>query len=150
MAGMNTSKITPCLWFDKNAEEAVRYYVSIFKNSKIIDLNPVLSTFELEGQRLMALNGGPYFKFDEAVSLFLSCKDQAEVDYYWQALTADGGKEVQCGWLKDKYGLSWQVVPEALGELMGGPDPVRSGRVRDAMLKMIKLDVAGLKKAYNG
>ncbi len=145
MAKVSAPKITPCLWFDGNAQEAVKFYTTVFKNSKIIGLHPVMSTFEIEGQRLMALNGGPAFNFTEAVSLYLSCKDQAEVDYYWRALTADGGSEGQCGWLKDKFGLSWQIVPEVLNELMS--DPARADKVIGALLKMNKLVVADLEKA---
>jgi predicted 3-demethylubiquinone-9 3-methyltransferase (glyoxalase superfamily) len=149
MASLRTHQITPFLWFDKNAEEAIRFYTSIFKNSKIIQLNPMVSTFELEGQRLMALNGGPHFKFTEAISFYVSCESQEEVDYYWMALLTDGGKEGQCGWLKDKFGLSWQIVPMALEELMSGPDPSKSEKVMQAMLKMIKIDISKLRQAYN-
>lgn len=149
MAKVSMPKITPFLWFDNNAEEAIKFYTSIFKNSKIIQLGPMVSTFELEGQRLMALNGGPHFKFTEAVSFYVSCETQEEVDYYWNALLNEGGTESQCGWLKDKYGLSWQIVPVILGELMSGPDPKKSEKVMQAMLKMIKLDIEALKKAYN-
>ena len=149
MAKVTAPKITPFLWFDNNAQEAAKFYTSIFKDSKIIQLGPMVSTFELEGQRLMALNGGPAFKFTEAISLYVSCESQEEVDYFWTALLRDGGKESQCGWLKDKFGLSWQIVPVILGELLSGPDPRKSEKVMQAMLKMIKLDVEGLKKAYN-
>jgi predicted 3-demethylubiquinone-9 3-methyltransferase (glyoxalase superfamily) len=148
MARVTMPRITPFLWFDTNAQEAVKFYTAIFKNSKIIQLSPVVSTFELEGQRLMALNGGPAFKFTEAISFYVSCETQEEVDYFWTALLRDGGKESQCGWLKDKYGLSWQIVPVILGELLSGPDKKKSDTVIQAMLKMIKLDVEGLKKAY--
>jgi predicted 3-demethylubiquinone-9 3-methyltransferase (glyoxalase superfamily) len=150
MAKVTLPKITPFLWFDNNAQEAIRFYTSIFKNSKIIQLNPMVSTFELEGQRLMALNGGPVFKFTEAISLYVSCETQEEVDYYWKALLQDGGRESQCGWLKDRFGLSWQIVPVVLGELLGGPDTKKSEKVMQAMLKMVKLDVEVLKKAYDG
>jgi predicted 3-demethylubiquinone-9 3-methyltransferase (glyoxalase superfamily) len=149
MAKVTAPKITPFLWFDNNAQDAIKFYTSVFKNSKIIQLGPMVSTFELEGQRLMALNGGPAFKFTEAISLYISCEDQEEVDYFWAALLRDGGKESQCGWLKDKFGLSWQIVPVILGELLGGPDKRKSDNVMQAMLKMIKLDVEALKKAYN-
>ncbi len=145
MARVKSPKIAPCLWFNDNAQEAVKFYTTVFKNSKIIELHPVMSTFEIEGQRLMALNGGPAFSFTEAVSLYLSCKDQAEVDYYWRALTADGGSESMCGWLKDKYGLSWQIVPEVLSELMS--DPKKAEKVMAALLKMKKLVVAELEAA---
>ena len=150
MAEVRTPKITPFLWFDKNAEEAVKFYTTLFKNSKIIQISPMVSIFELEGQRLMALNGGPYFKFTEAISLFISCETQKEVDYYWNGLLLEGGTEGQCGWLKDKYGLSWQVVPTILGELMNDPDPQKSDKVMQAMLKMKKLDVEALMQAYHG
>jgi predicted 3-demethylubiquinone-9 3-methyltransferase (glyoxalase superfamily) len=148
MAKVRVPKITPFLWFNSNAQEAIKFYASIFKNSKIIQLDPMVSTFELEGQRMMALNGGPTFKFTEAISFYVSCETQEEVDYYWNALLREGGKESQCGWLKDRYGLSWQIVPNILSELMSGPDPKKSEKVMQAMLKMIKLDVEGLKKAY--
>lgn len=142
-------KITPFLWFDSQAEEAAKFYCSIFKNSKILFVSPMVVTFELDGQPLMALNGGPRFKFTEAFSLFISCKDQQEVDYYWNGLT-QGGEESMCGWLKDKYGLWWQVIPDALGELMSAQDADRAQRVMQAMLKMRKIDVAVLQQAYNG
>lgn len=154
-------KITPFLWFDDKAEEAMNFYTSIFKNSKILGLNRlpegtpgpagkvITGTFELEGQELMALNGGPEFKFNEAISFFVNCETQEEVDYYWDKLSA-GGEKSQCGWLKDKFGLSWQIVPTALGRLMGDPDPVKSARVMQAMLKMTKLDIAALQRAYDG
>ena len=140
-------KITPFLWFENQAEEAAKFYGSIFKNSKIISSNPMVVTFELEGQKFMALNGGPQFKFTEAISLFVDCETQEEVDYYWKKLT-EGGKESQCGWLKDKYGLSWQIVPSILGKLMGDKDPKKANNVLQAMLQMKKMDIAKLKEAY--
>ena len=146
-------KITPFLWFDKQAGEAAKFYCSVFsagpggKNSKIINSNPMIVTFELEGQKFMALNGGPQFKFTEAISLFVDCETQEEVDYYWEKLT-EGGKESQCGWLKDKYGMSWQIVPAILGKLMSDPNPVKSQRVINAMLQMKKIDIEKLKEAY--
>ncbi|MBI2515443.1 MAG: VOC family protein [Opitutae bacterium] len=140
------SKITPFLWFDGQAQEAAQFYASIFKKSQILSSNPMSVTFELEGQRFMALNGGPMYKFTEAVSFFVSCKTQQEVDYFWEKLSA-GGTVQRCGWLKDKFGLSWQIVPEVLGELLGSEDPAVSGRVVQAMLKMTKLDIAGLQAA---
>lgn len=149
-------KVTPFLWFDTQAEEAMNFYVSVFKNSKVLNVSrgpdgkAFTVSFELEGQEFIALNAGPQFKFNEAVSFYVDCKDQAEVDYFWNKLTTDGGEESMCGWLKDKYGLSWQIVPKQLGELMGDPDPVKSKRVMDAMLKMQKIIVADLQKAYNG
>jgi len=148
-------KITPFLWFDTQAEEAMRFYVSIFKNSKVLSVNPgpdgafTSVSFELEGQEFMALNAGPEFKFTEAISLFVDCKTQAEVDDLWEKLTADGGEESRCGWLKDKYGLSWQIIPSALGQLMGDPDPVKAQRVAQAMLKMQKIVISDLESAYN-
>ncbi len=155
-------KITPFLGFNDDAEEAVKFYSSIFKNSKIRKIarydkagekaagQPAGSVmtieFEIEGQEFIALNGGPHLKFTEAVSFVVSCKMQSEVDYYWKKLSA-GGKEVQCGWLKDKFGLSWQIVPTILGELMSDKDPAKSERVMEAMLKMVKLDINKLKAA---
>ena len=148
-------KITPFLWFDTQAEEAMNFYVSIFKNSKVLGVTPgpneVASSvsFELEGQEFIGLNAGPQFKFNESISFLVNCEDQAEVDKLWAKLTADGGEESMCGWLKDKYGLSWQIIPKALGELMGDPDPVKAQRVVQAMLKMQKIIVADLQKAYD-
>jgi len=143
-------KITPFLWFDTQAEEAMNFYCSIFKNSKILSVSPFSVNFELEGQEFVGFNAGPEFKFNESISFFVNCEDQAEVDYLWNALTADGGEESMCGWLKDKYGLSWQIIPKQLGALMGDPDPDKSNRVREAMLKMQKIIVADLQKAYDG
>ncbi len=147
-------KITPFLWFDTQAEEAMNFYVSIFKNSKALSVTPgpngIASavSFELEGQEFIGFNAGPEFKFNEAISLFVNCETQAEVDELWRRLTADGGEESQCGWLKDKFGLSWQIIPTALGELMGDPDPVKAKHVMEAMLKMSKIDIALLRQAY--
>ena len=157
----NNQKITPFLWFDNNVEEAMNYYTSIFKNSSIDEVrrygevgpgsgNVITGSFTLEGQKFMALNGGPLFKFNESVSFFVNCADQEEVDYYWNKLTTDGGQESQCGWLKDKFGLSWQIIPEALGRMLGDKDPVKAGRVMHVMLKMKKIDVADLEAAYLG
>jgi predicted 3-demethylubiquinone-9 3-methyltransferase (glyoxalase superfamily) len=154
-------KITPFLWFDHQAEEAANFYVSLFKDSKVTGVSrygeagpgpkgtAMTVTFQLEGQEFTALNGGPIFHFTEAISFFVNCKTQEEVDYLWNKLT-DGGEPGQCGWLKDKFGLSWQIVPSALGELMSGPDPAKSKRVVEAMLKMRKLDISELKRAYEG
>jgi len=154
-------KITPFLWYDGKAEEAANFYTSIFKNSKVLnvarygDAGPgpkgsvMLVTFELDGQRFMALNGGPEYTFSPAISLFVDCETQAEVDELWEKLSA-GGSEVQCGWLKDKFGVSWQIIPRALMELMGDKDPAKSQRVFKAMLQMTKIDVEGLKRAYRG
>ena len=153
-------KITPFLWFNDNAEEALNYYISIFKDSKIIntayygDAGPgpkgtlMTATFQLEGQQFMALNGGPLFKFTEAISLFVNCKTQEEVDDLWDRLST-GGEKSRCGWLKDKFGLWWQIIPSALGELMGDKDPVKAKRVMEAMLKMDKIDIKKLKDAYD-
>ena len=156
-------KITPCLWFDSNAEEAVNFYVSIFKNSKIgkisrygeagyeIHRKPAGTVmtieFELNGQAFTALNGGPIFKFNEAISFQVSCESQEDVDYYWGKLSK-GGEEGPCGWLKDKYGLSWQIVPTVLGEMMQDKDPEKSEKVMKAMLQMKKLDIKSLEQAY--
>lgn len=148
------NKITPFLWFDDQAEEAMNFYVSVFKNSKVLSVTPgpdgkaFSVTFELEGQRFMGLNAGPQFKFNEAISFFVDCKTQEEVDELWEKLTADGGEESMCGWLKDKYGLSWQIIPSALGQMLGDPDPVKAQRVMQAMLQMRKIDIEGLRQAY--
>lgn len=154
-------KIRPCLWFDDNAEEAVNFYTSVFKNSKVTDVSrygeagpgtpgSVLTmTFELEGEEFLALNGGPAFKFTEAVSLSVDCKSQEEVDELWKKLTSGGGEESECGWLKDKFGLSWQIVPTVLPEMLKDNDPEKAKRVMEAMLKMKKIDIAGLRKAYD-
>ena len=151
-------KITPFLWFDTQAEEAAKFYASVFPNSKILktarygEAGPgpkgsvMTVEFELAGQRMIALNGGPHFKFTEAISLSVDCKDQKEVDHYWTKLS-QGGQESMCGWLKDRYGLSWQVNPAILGELLSGPDVKKAKRVMEAMLKMKKIDIAALKAA---
>lgn len=138
--------ITPFLWFDGNLEEAVQFYSGVFK-THVISQNPMSAEFEIEGQRFMGLNGGPNFKFNEAVSFFISVETQDEVDYYWNALTANGGAEGQCGWLKDKFGVSWQVIPKTLGRLLGDPDRERAQRAVQAMLKMQKIVIADLEKA---
>jgi predicted 3-demethylubiquinone-9 3-methyltransferase (glyoxalase superfamily) len=152
-------RISPFLWYDDNAEEAANFYTSIFKNSKIKnvsrygDAGPgpkgqvMVVNFELDGLEFVALNGGPQFKFTEAISLVVNCRNQEEVDHYWEKLSV-GGQQVQCGWLKDKFGLSWQVVPTILGELMSDKDPRKADRVMKAMLKMVKIDIAELKRAY--
>lgn len=156
-------KITPFLWFDDKAEEAAKFYVSIFRNSRIGNIarygeagatasgqpkGAVMTvTFTLDGQEFIALNGGPQFRFTEAISFVVNCETQKEIDDVWDRLT-DGGEEVQCGWLKDKYGVSWQVVPSVLGEMMADPDPKTSERVMQAILQMKKINIAGLKKAY--
>lgn len=156
-------KISTCLWFDGQAEEAVNFYTTVFKNSKKGFTSKydeatakasggkagsvMTVTFELEGRHFMALNGGPVFKFNESISLMVNCKDQAEIDYYWDKLTSDGGQESVCGWLKDKYGLSWQIVPDILGELMSSKEPGKPQRVMAAVLQMKKLDIEKLKAA---
>lgn len=151
--------ITPCLWFDRQAEEAARFYVSIFKNSRIgrisrygeggpMPKGTVLTvSFRLDGQEFLALNGGPVFKFTEAISLIVNCRTQKELDRMWDKLS-EGGQEVECGWLKDKYGLSWQIVPTVLGRMIADPDPARSNRVMQAVLRMKKLDLKALKEAF--
>ena len=146
-------KITPFLWFDDQAEQAAELYVSVFPNSKITDVTPgpaskaMTVQVELDGQAVTMLNGGPMFRPTEAFSFSVSCEDQAEVDRYWTALTANGGEESQCGWLKDRYGFSWQIVPRALPELLGQSDRAKAGRAMQAMLKMKKLDIAKLREA---
>jgi predicted 3-demethylubiquinone-9 3-methyltransferase (glyoxalase superfamily) len=157
-------KITPFLWFDNHAEKAARFYVSIFKHSKVRDIiryneegakvtgkakgSVMTVAFELEGQELVALNGGPLFKFSEAISFVVNCKTQAEVNYFWDKLSA-GGKEGRCGWLTDKFGLSWQIVPTVLTEMLKDKNPAKSRRVMKAMLEMDKIDIASLKQAYD-
>jgi predicted 3-demethylubiquinone-9 3-methyltransferase (glyoxalase superfamily) len=159
-------KITPFLWYDNQAEEAANFYASIFKNSKVGNVSryeeegakasgqragsAMTVEFELEGQKFLGLNGGPHFKFTEAVSFVVNCEDQEEVDYFWEKLTADGGAESQCGWLKDKYGLSWQIVPTILPELFKNKDAEKTKRVMQAMLQMKKIDVAALQRAVEG
>jgi predicted 3-demethylubiquinone-9 3-methyltransferase (glyoxalase superfamily) len=154
-------KISPCLWFDDRIEEAVNFYVSLFggtihNTSHYGEAGPMpmgtvlTMTFTLQDQEFMALNGGPHFKFTEAVSFVVKCKDQAEVDKYWNALTADGGSESQCGWCKDRYGLSWQIVPEVMPRLLMDKDPAKAKRAMQAMMTMKKLDIAALEKAHAG
>ena len=154
-------KITPFLWFDNNAEEAANFYVSVFKNSKLLNIakysdagpgpkgSVMTAEFELDGQQFVALNGGPSFKFTEAISFVVNCETQEEVDYYWERLS-EGGEKSRCGWLKDKFGLSWQVVPMILGMLMADKDPAKSQRVMEAMLQMDKIDIEPLQRAYEG
>lgn len=139
---MAIKKLTPFLWYDNNATEAAKFYTTVFKNSRIINSNPMVTTFELEGLEMMALNGGPTYKLTEAFSIMISCETQEDIDYYWTALTADGGSEGRCGWLIDKFGLSWQVTPSNLGELMS--DPARSQRVVAAFMQMKKMDIQKL------
>ena len=158
----DVKKITPFLWFDTQAEEAMNFYVSVFENSRVINVSyygeegpkpagtVMTATFELNGQEFVALNGGPEFKFTEAISFYVHCETQKEVDELWEKLTADGGKEDTCGWLKDKYGLSWQIVPNVLGRLLQDPDLQKTQRVMKAVLKMKKIDIAALKRAYEG
>jgi predicted 3-demethylubiquinone-9 3-methyltransferase (glyoxalase superfamily) len=162
---ISMNKITPCLWFDTQAEDAAKFYVSIFKNSKIRSISrygkegfevhgkaagTVMSVeFEINGQPFVGINGGPHFKFNEAVSFQVHCGTQEEIDYFWSKLT-EGGRESQCGWLKDKFGLSWQVVPTALKEMLSGPDAAKSQRVTKAFLQMKKFDVEKLRRAFEG
>ncbi|HSL94298.1 MAG TPA: VOC family protein [Thermoleophilia bacterium] len=151
--------IVPHLWFDKEAREAAEFYTSIFKDSRITSVTTIHDTpsgtvdtvsFELLGQEFMAISAGPLFKFNESISFIVKCEAQEEIDYYWEKLTADGGQEGQCGWLKDKYGLSWQVVPAALDEMMDEKDPEALARVTQAFLKMTKFDIAALQRAHDG
>ncbi len=148
--------ITPFLWFDTQAEDAMNFYASIFPRSKVLSVNRVQGRvmsveFELEGQKFMGLNAGPHHTFNEAVSFFVGCETQREIDDLWTKLTADGGAPGQCGWLKDRFGLSWQIIPNALGRLMGdGGDPARSQRVVDVLMRSTKLDVDQLQRAYDG
>ena len=146
---IQSQKITPFLWFDGQASEAAEMYCSIFKESKIVSANPMSVTFELEGTRLVAFNGGPMFKFTEAVSFMVACETQDEVDYYWDRLGARG-RFSRCGWLKDRFGLSWQVAPVVLPQLLGSPDREKAGRAMAAMTKMGKLEIAALKAAFEG
>ena len=147
-------KITPFLWFDTQAEEAMNFYVSVFKNSKVLGVTPgpngIASSvsFELEGQEFIGLNAGPQFKFNEAISFFVDCENQEEVDELWAKLTANGGEESMCGWLKDKYGLSWQIIPKGLVQMLNDPDRIKAQRVMQAMLQMHRIDIAGLQQAY--
>ena len=147
---MQVQKITPFLWYDGKAAEAAKLYCSLFEGSKVLVESPMTVIFELAGQRFMALNGGPQFKFTEAFSVFVSCDSQQEVDRLWKALTADGGTESMCGWLTDKYGLSWQIIPTVLMDLMGDKDREKANRAIQAMLKMRKIDIAGLQQAAAG
>ena len=147
--------ITPFLWFDTQAEDAMNFYSSIFKRSKVVSVNraqgKVMSVqFELEGQQFMALNAGPLFKFTEAISFFVACETQQEIDELWGKLTADGGSPSRCGWLKDKFGLSWQIIPNTLGQMLSDKDAAKSKRVMDAMLQMSKIDLKQLQEAYDG
>jgi len=147
--------ITPFLWFDTQAEEAMSFYAGIFKRSKVLSVNKaggktMSVSFELEGQKFMALNAGPVFKFNEAISFFVAVDTQQEIDELWDKLIAGGGSPSQCGWLKDKYGLSWQIVPNTLGRMLSDPDPAKSGRCMNAMLQMSKLDLGKLTAAFNG
>ncbi|HKV46215.1 MAG TPA: VOC family protein [bacterium] len=156
----SVQKITPFLWFDDNAEEAMNFYTSIFRHSKIVSVSRygeagpgpkgsvMVGTFQLEGQQFMALNGGPLFKFTEAISFLVDCESQAEVDELWQRLS-EGGEQGRCGWLKDKFGVSWQIVPTALGEMLADKDPKKSQRVMQVMLQMDKIDIQTLRRAYS-
>lgn len=139
------NQISTCLWFDGNAKEAASFYCSVFKNAKITSESPMVVTFEINGSKFMGLNGGPHFKFNEAVSFMVDCDTQEEIDYYWETLIVGGGNESRCGWLKDKFGVSWQIIPSMLGQLMS--DPQRAQRVMAEVMKMNKLDIAILKNA---
>lgn len=155
------NKIAPCLWFDNQAEEAMNFYISVFEDSEIVNVSRygeagpgaegsvLVATFRLNGQEFMALNGGPHFTFSESTSFYINCETQDEVDYLWNTLS-DGGEMSQCGWLKDRFGVSWQVVPTILGELMRDEDPEKANRVMQAMLQMTKIDIAKLQQAYDG
>jgi predicted 3-demethylubiquinone-9 3-methyltransferase (glyoxalase superfamily) len=157
---MTSTPLTTCLWFDTQAEEAATYYTTIFRDARLGSISRygeggprpaglvITAEFELNGQRFVALNGGPEYTFTEAVSFQIPCADQAEVDYYWDRLTADGGQPGPCGWLKDKFGVSWQVIPAVLGSLLGDPDPEKAARATQAMLGMGKLDIAALERAH--
>ena len=159
---MTSTPLTTCLWFDTQAEEAATYYTSIFRDAKLGNISRygeggprpagmvITAEFELNGQRFVALNGGPEYTFTEAISFQIPCADQAEVDYYWEQLTADGGQPGPCGWLKDKFGVSWQVIPVVLGSLLGDPDPDKAARATQAMLSMGKLDIDALARAHAG
>lgn len=150
---MSAKKIRPFLWFNDNLEEAIHYYTTIFKNVKVGNISRIpggkamSATFEIEGQEFMGLNGGPHYSFTPAISFFVDCEDQAEVDYYWNKLTADGGKPSRCGWLVDRFGLSWQIIPKVLGQLMSDKDPAKAQAVVQAMLKMDKIVVKELQDA---
>ena len=149
-------KITPFLWFDTQAEEAMNFYVSVFKNSRVLGVTPgpdgraMTVNFELDGQEFIGLNAGPQFKFNESISFLVDCQTQAEVDELWEKLTADGGEESRCGWLKDKYGLSWQIIPRALSEMLSDPDREKAGRAMQAMLQMNKIDIEEMRRAFEG
>ena len=157
-----TQSVTPFLWYADHAEEAINFYMSIFKDSQIVSISRLpdeapgkagrmlTATIRIKGLELMILEGGPLFEFTPAISLFVHCAEQEEVDFLWVKFIANGGKPSQCGWLDDKYGVTWQIVPDALGRLMGGPNPIKARAVMHAMMKMIKIDVAGLQKAYHG
>jgi predicted 3-demethylubiquinone-9 3-methyltransferase (glyoxalase superfamily) len=158
---VSTKKISPCLWFDNRIEEAVNFYISVFggnilnsacypAGTPMPEGSVMMITFRLQDEEFVALNGGPHFKFNEAVSFMVKCKDQAEVDKYWNALTADGGQESQCGWLKDRYGLSWQITPTALLTCNTDQDPAKAARAMQAMMTMKKIDIAAIEKAHAG
>ena len=143
------AKISPFLWFEGNMQEAVTFYMSVFKDARLVSMSPAMATFELLGQRFLALNAHPHHKFNDAVSFFIDCESQAEVDYYWDKLS-EGGAYQQCGWLKDRFGLSWQVIPKALGRFLMDEDREKANRVMQAMLKMNNLSIAELERAANG
>lgn len=149
MSKIKSTKITPFLWFEKNGEEGARYYVSIFPDSKIISTSPLVTTFEICNLRFSILAAGPHHEFNDAVSFYVSCSNQEEVDYYWNKFISDGGKESMCGWLQDKYGVRWQIIPDTLIELSNDSNPEKAKKVIDAMLKMRKIVIADLLTAYN-
>ena len=144
------TSITPFLWLNGNVADAVAFYTSVFPNAKVQSVNDFMASFELEGQKFNAMNGGPKYQFNEAISFFISVETQEEVDYFWSRLTAEGGEESKCGWLKDKFGVSWQVVPTVLGRYMSDPDRAKANRAMQAMIQMQKIVIADLDKAYAG
>ena len=146
----NSQKITPFLWFENQAEEAAKFYTSVFKNSRINGISPMVVTFQIEGMDFMALNGGPMYKFTPAISFMVHCDTQQEIDELWEKLTSNGGQEVECGWLTDKYGLSWQIIPVVFGKMMGDKDPAKVKRTIDAMMQMKKMDIQKLQEAFDG
>src|SRR3954466_2475513 len=146
----NSQKITPFLWFNDQAQEAANFYTSIFKNSRINGISPMVVTFQLEGLDFMALNGGPQYKFTPAISFMVHCDTQQEIDELWEKLTSNGGQEVECGWLTDKYGLSWQIIPVVFGKMMGDKDPAKVKRTMNAMMQMKKMDIQKLEEAFAG
>lgn len=146
----NSQKIVPFLWFDQNALEAATFYCSLFKDGKILNESHMVVSYQLAGMKFMAMNGGPSIRPTEAFSMYVNCESQAEIDYFWNALTADGGQESRCGWLKDKFGYSWQIIPKDMGKLMSHPDKTTAENVMNAMLAMNKIILSDLEAAYHG